>query len=43
MLVNVWSYKVKGNGKRDGGRRVSSPWLPISVVPGTMIAAICAR
>ena len=22
MLVKVWSYKVTGNGKRDGGHRI---------------------
>ena len=39
--VKVWSYNVYGNGKATVVT-VSSPWLPISVVPGTILPPICA-
>ena len=39
MLVKLWSYKVNGNGNATVVT-VSSPWLPISVVPGTMLPPI---
>jgi hypothetical protein len=39
MLEKLWSYKVyeKGSGMVV---TVSSPWLPISVVPGTILPPI---
>jgi hypothetical protein len=38
-LVKLWSYKVNGKGKATVVT-VSSPWLPMSVVPGTMLPPI---
>lgn len=37
--VKVWPYKVNGNGSATVDT-VSSPWLPMSVVPGTMVPLI---
>lgn len=37
--VKVWPYKVKGKGSARVVT-VSSPWLPMSVVPGTMLPLI---
>ena len=39
MLVKLWSYKVNGKGSVMVVT-VSSPWLPMSVVPGTIVAVI---
>lgn len=35
-VVNVWSYRVKGNGSVTPVLQ-SSQWFPVSVVPGTML------
>jgi hypothetical protein len=39
MLVKLWSYNVYGNGSAMVVT-VSSPWLPMSVVPGTILPPI---
>ena len=37
--LNVWLYKVKGKGS-DIVVTQSSQWLPMSVVPGTIVPVI---
>ncbi len=38
--LNVWPYRLKGKGS-DSVVMQSSQWLPMSVVPGTIVPVVC--